>query len=188
MSQAAPPEAASHHPSFDEKMEMVERSIEAHGSYLLNFLHSLTRNRQDAENLHSDLWVYVLHRFSPDRIGDIAALRRKARHLFIDHYRKLRRDPLAFVEDTPESGSGSGISEPFTEREQAEFRRRFFTEFPVCLPPEHEEALWLHAWCGHTFQEVAGIMGKPASTVGDWIAGARQAFADHLNSTRQQTS
>lgn len=167
-------------PSFEEKMEMVERAIDAHGSYLLHYLQSLTKNRHDAENLHSELFVHVLHRFRPEKIGHIGMLRRKAYQLFVDHYRKRRRDPVAVLEDPPEESCGS-CREPYTEAEQENFRRRFFTDYPVAIPPEHEEALWLHAWCGHTFQEVATIMGKPSSTIGDWISGARQAFADFLN-------
>ena len=172
-------------PTFDEKMELVEQAIDAHGSYLLHYLQSLTKNRHDAENLQSELWIYVLHRFRPENIPRLGMLRRKAYQLFVDHYRNWRRDPVAFVEDPPEKDLPSVGSEPYTQEEQDAFRRRFFDDYPVGLPPEHEEALWLHAWCGHSFQEVAGIMGKPSSTIGDWISGARRAFSDYLNSNPQ---
>ncbi|MBK1883531.1 RNA polymerase sigma factor [Luteolibacter pohnpeiensis] len=167
--------------SFDERLAKVEHAIDSHGSYLLDYLTSLTKNRHDAEAIHSDLWVYVLHRFRSEHIEHLGALRRKAYQLFIDHYRKQRRNPVLIVEETPECPTQSS-HEPYTDEEQAEFKARFFAEYQVDLPTEHQEALWLHAWCGYTFQEIAKIMGRPSSTIGDWITLARQAFADYLNS------
>lgn len=168
--------------TFDERIEMVERAIDSHGAYLLDYLTGLTRNRHDAESIHSDLWVYALHRFPAEKIAHLGALRRKAYQLFVDHYRKQRRSPVRVVEDPPDMPASHGQHEPCSEAEQAAFKARFFAEYDVDLPARHRDALWLHAWCGYTFQEIAEIMGKPSSTIGDWITQARQAFADHLNS------
>lgn len=168
--------------TFDERIEMVERAIDSHGTFLLDYLTCLTRNRHDAESIHSDLWVYVLHRFRFEKIGHLGALRRKAYQLFVDHYRKQRRNPVLAVEAPPDMPASHGQHEPFTEAEQTAFKARFFAEYNVDLPAWHRDALWLHAWHGHSYQEIAEIMGRPSSTIGDWIAQARTAFADYLNS------
>lgn len=171
-----------HQDDFDTRLEMVEQAIDSHGSYLLRYLHSLTKQWQDAEGLHSDLWVYVIHRFPMAKIGHLGALRRKAYHLFVDHYRKNQRNPVMAVEEPPERAVAYHAQAPYTDEEQAAFRARFFEEYDVDLSDSHKEALWLHAWCGHTYEEIAAILKIPSSTIGDRISQSRKAFADYLNS------
>lgn len=165
----------------DHRLALVERAIDTHGAYLLHYLTQLTRNPHDAGELFNDLWMVVLRRFKDGDIGNLSFLRRKAYQIFVDWYRKERRNPVAAMETPPEIAAPPGQGDVLSAEEEEGFKIRFFEEYPVALSPEQKEALWLHARLGMTFVEIAAMLDKPPSTVGDWIKQARTAFAEYLN-------
>lgn len=163
------------------RLRIVEESIDTHGSALLGYLMGLTGNKHDAEDLFDDLWLFVLRRFKDEHIGEFGLLRRKAYQLFIDRYRRAVRNPVSTVEEVPDKPVIGTAPEAFSEEDEARFKRKFFEDYPVPLSGLHKECLWLHCRIGYTFKEIAGILDIPSSTVGDKVASARKAFADHFN-------
>ena len=87
---------------FERRVAAVSQSVDDFHTYLLKYLFSLTRQWQDAENLLQDLWRYVLLHFDEDKIHALPLLRRKAYHLFLDHYRRQVRRGEVLTDETPE--------------------------------------------------------------------------------------
>ncbi len=63
--------------AFERRLTALTRSVDDYHAYLLTYLHGLTRQRQDAENLLQDLWRHVLLRFDEDKIHSLPLLRSK---------------------------------------------------------------------------------------------------------------
>lgn len=167
---------------FDNRFRKVEESIDRYGTYLQNYLYSLTRNWFDAKVLTDDLFLYVLHKNYPeDKILSLRCLRRKGYCLFVDYWRSRRRSPVVNVEEVPDIQESPAVEPDYTPMEDREFREQFFSEYPVDLSKEEKEALWLHCRHSYTFKEIGKIMGKPPSTVGHWIARSRKVFAEFVN-------
>jgi RNA polymerase sigma factor (sigma-70 family) len=169
--------------TFDERMIAIEKAIEAHHVYLEHYLASLTRNHADAEDLLSQLWIFVLHKFKDDQINCLPLLRRKAYQLFIDYYRAAMRSKarVQLYETPPELGMDHVGKEAYSSAEETALKEKFWTEFPVDLPAKQKEVLWLSARYGFTIQEIADRLSLPTSTVGDWLKHARQRFTYYLN-------
>lgn len=168
--------------TFEERLAALEEAIDKYHLYLERYLTSLTRNHADAEDLLSRLWVIVLHKFKDDQIGNLPILRRKAYQLFIDHYRaKMReRDKVQNVETLPEPGIEHLGKEAYTDAEEIRLKEKFWTEFPVDLPAQQKEVLWLSARYGFTIQEISARLSLPHSTIGDWLQRSRKALADYV--------
>jgi RNA polymerase sigma factor (sigma-70 family) len=171
---------------FERRVAAVSQAVDDYHTYLLNYLFSLTRQWQDAENLLQDLWRYVLLNFDEDKIHALPLLRRKAYQLFIDHYRRQVRRGEVLSDEIPEVPVQQPNFAPFTEDGEAALREKFWSEYPgIDLTEKQKEVLWLHARYGFTFKEVADRMGEAASTVGDWVALARKKLAEMINNERR---
>jgi RNA polymerase sigma factor (sigma-70 family) len=168
--------------TFDERLAAVEASIDRHHTYLENYLANLTRNRADAEDLISQLWVHVLRKFNDGQIGSLPILRRKAYQLFVDHYRKKVRLREDIRDQLPEQRIRHVGKEAYSSAEEAALKAHFWAEYPVELSESQREVLWLSARYGFTIGEIAARMKLPSSTVGDWLQRGRRIFAAHLNS------
>lgn len=171
--------------NFDARLKLVEQAIDEHGSYLLSYLKGLTKQKEDAEELFDDLWIWVLNKLPEDRIFHVGVLRRKAYQLFVDRWRKQKRNPVIVVEDLPDASSPDSSGEALTDAEEQRFRARFFAEYDVDLTKQQKDVLWLSARMGYTHREISDIVGVPASTVGDCLLKCRQVFADYLNESNQ---
>ena len=168
--------------AFDRRMASVAQSVESYHAYLLDYLYRMTRQRQDAENLLQDLWRHVLLHFEESKIGSLPLLRRKAYQLFIDHYRRQVRRGEVLADEMPEVAVQPTRFAAFTDKEENGLRKKFWGEYPnIELTEMQKEALWLHARYGFTCKEVAGRLGQPSSTIGDWIALGRKKLAEALN-------
>lgn len=168
--------------NFDLRLKLVDQAIDRHGSSLLAYLTSLTRNPHDATELFDDLWMHVLYRFEEEDITSFGLLRSKARQIFIDWWRKRQRDPVTAVEDLPDTPEQADpFSTPATEEEEQALKENFFSQYDTELSEDHINALWLHAYYGYTMVEIGKITEKPPSTVGDWIRHAREALAACIN-------
>lgn len=178
---APPPK--SFEAEFSLRQEAVLRSIQLHHRYLLHFLHEMTRQWQDAENLAQELWSYVLRRFPLEEMENLTLLRRKAKQLFLDTYRKkLRRgEHLSDLEVETALVGTEGNEEAHTEEEEAALKKRFFEQFPnTGLTAEQEEVLWLYGRYGYTLAELREQTGVPISTLSDWIRLGRERLAAAL--------
>ena len=164
---------------LEKRMLLVEQSIDLHGGYLFHLLHQWTNNRHDAEDLLNDLWALVLRAFPERKIGQFGLLRRKAYQIFIDHQRRKKNNPVTAMESLPEAPAAP-ITEPYNDRDEAQFKERFFAEYSVELDPEKREAVWLYARYGLTYEEIATRFDKSANTIGDWIRQARELFSNAI--------
>ena len=167
---------------FNRRLSLVETAFDKYGAYLRSYLSGLA-GHYDGEELFDDLFLFALNRFPEDKINNLSALRRKAYQLFVDRWRKQRRNPVTAVEELPEIAIPAMTPEPFTEEEDAAFMKQFFSEFNVDLTEGQKTALWLHARHGYTFVECGKLMNIAPSTIGDWIKNAKIAFAEALNNT-----
>jgi len=178
----APSSDQSASDEFDRRMAAVMQAVDDHHAYLLDYLFRLTRHWQDAENLLQDLWVYVLHHFEEEKIGSLPLLRLKARHLFIDHYRRFARRGEVISDTLPEVPEPQGKAHSFSDAGEAAMRERFWANYPyIALSDLQKEALWLHARYGYTVKEIEGLLSVPSSTVGDWLILARKRIAEFIN-------
>ncbi len=167
---------------FERRMERVMTAVDLHHVHLRDYLYQLSRQWQDAEDILSELWRYVLHHFPEDKIDSLSLLRRKAYQLWVDHYRASKRRPVTLTDELPEV--------PFVPRETAfsddgelELKAKFWSEFHgIALSEPQKEVLFLHARYGFTYAEIEQQTGVPSSTVGDWIALGRTRILDYLNS------
>lgn len=167
--------------TFDERMAAVTRSIELYHPYLERYLNGMTQNHADTGDLLSKLWMYVLHRFKDQEIGEITLLRLKARQLFIDLYRQRRRSRIQTVEILPEPDNQYAGEEPYSEKRDAALKLEFWEKYPVNLPDRYKEALWLNARHGYTLAQIADKLDVPRSTVGGWVARVKAELAKILN-------
>lgn len=167
---------------FQRRLAAVTRSFEDYHAYLLAYLHGLTRQYQDAENLVQDLWKHVLLNFEEDQIHSLPLLRRKGYQLFIDHYRRQKRRGEIVTDEIPEVLMPSRPFVDQSEEGEATLRARFWSEYPgIDLTEPQKEAIWLHARYGYSFKEVSERLKAPASTIGDWITLARKKLAAAIN-------
>lgn len=164
---------------LEQRMLLVEQAIDLHGGYLFHLLCQWTNNRHDAEDLLNDLWAFVLRAFPEKKIGQFGLLRRKAYQIFIDHQRRKKNSPVTVMETLPDAPVLPS-TEPYDNRDEEQFKERFFAEYNVGLDTEKREAVWLYARYGLTHAEIAEKFNKSPNTIGDWIRHARQLFADAL--------
>lgn len=172
--------------AFERRMAAVSAAVDNYHRYLLDYLHRLTRQWQDAENLAQDLWRHVLLNFDEDKIGCLPLLRRKAYQMFIDHYRRQIRRGEILPEEMPEVPAQHHDFSAFTEDEESALQEKFWSEYPgIELSITQKQALWLHARYGFTHKEIAQKLEVPSSTIGDWIILARKKLTEILNSQLQ---
>ena len=167
---------------FDRRVELVTEAVGLYHQNLVRYVFTMTKQWQDAENLIQELWRYVVVHFREEKILEFSLLRRKAYHLFIDHYRSVQRKPLVLTEDVPEETAPKVNQQEFTSESEQRIKDHFFELFPdLELTKAQKEALWLHARYGFTIKEIQSKTGTAASTVGDWIALGRKRIAEALN-------
>ncbi len=176
-----PPQASE--AAFERRLAAVTQSVEDYHAYLLTYLHGLTRQWQDAENLLQDLWRHALLHFDEDKLHSLPLLRSKAYQLFIDHYRRQKRRGEILADELPETPMPPRHFISENEEGETALRARFWSEYPhIDLTALQKEALWLHARYGFTFKEIEQRLGAPSSTIGDWIALGRKKLAEAINS------
>ncbi len=167
--------------AFYRRVELVESSFDLYHSYLQDYLFSLTRQWQDAENLAQDLWRHALLHLPESHIPQLGILRRKAYQLFVDRYRMLVRRKETLTDEVPETGGISGAPEPFTESEEADLERRFWSELgDIGLDEAQRNVVWQHCRFQYTFQELSELTGTPKSTISDWVKLGRMKIRERL--------
>lgn len=160
-------------------------SVDLYHTHLQDYLHRLTQQWQDAEDLMQELWRYVLLHFPEEKIQTLSLLRRKAYQLFIDHYRAAKRRPEVLTDELPETPVSHAKEASFSPESESALSERFWQDFGgIDLTEAQKNVLWLHGRYGLTYQEIEKRTGIPNSTVGDWIALGRERLADFLNNEK----
>lgn len=168
---------------FDLRMEQVTLAIDRYHQYLVEFVYSRTRQWQEAEDIVSDLWRYVIKHVNLDKICNLKVLRAKAHFLFLDWYRRQKNREIlseGFYE-MPIAASPDG---PETDAEIAACEKRFWAEFPeINLTENQKKALLLNVY-GYTLKDIGKQLGTAQSTVGDWVKKAKSEVITYFNSRR----
>jgi len=167
---------------FERRLDKVLEAVDLHQANLLRYLYRFTQQWQDAEDILQELWKYVLLHFDADKIQSLALLRLKARQLFFDHYRIIRRRREVLTDEVPEVPADSFQEQSFSEASEAGLKEKFLELLPPHqLTPAQLEALWLYARYGFSYEAIGQKLGVGTSTVGDWIALARKRIREYLN-------
>lgn len=176
-----PPDKAAE-AAFERRVAAVSLSVDDYHTYLMEYLHRLTRQWQDAENLLQDLWRHVLLNFDEAHIRSLPLLRRKAYQLFVDHYRRNVRRGEILSDEVPEVPVQPDSFTASTPEEEEAMKNRFWSEYPgIDLTAQQKDVLWLSARYGYTYKEIEARTGIASSTVGDWIAIARAKLTEAMN-------
>ena len=163
--------------AFDRRMDLVMESVDRHHTYLLGYLTRLA-GPPHAEDLLQELWKYVVVHFPEDKITSLSLLRRKAYQVFVDHYRRRRTHARLVDRIADEQKESSHL---YPEGDEAEFKARFFDEYPVDLSDRQKTVLWHYGRYGMTYQEIEQELGVPASTAHDWVKQGRAQLQAMLN-------
>lgn len=176
------PKDATAEAAFERRLAAVSQSVDDYHTYLMEYLHRLTRQYQDAENLLQDLWRHVLLNFDEAHICSLPLLRRKAYQLFVDHYRRNVRRGEVLSDEVPEVPVQQDSFAACTPEEEEAVKHRFWSEYPdIDLTAQQKDVLWLSARYGFTYKEIEARTGIASSTVGDWIAIARAKLTEAMN-------
>lgn len=149
--------------------------VRIHHGRVFGFLLTLTRHRQDAEDLTQETFLRAwdkFHHFNPD-LPLLPWLFTIARRQSISALRKIRRLP----EDLPFP------AEP--EPEPAHPALRLWNLAKRELKPDAFQALWLHYREELPLKEVAGILGKREGAIKVLLHRARKTLAAKLGDPRR---
>lgn len=168
-------------PTFEHRLELVSQAIDLHHTHLTDYLHGLTRNYHDAQDIAQELWRHVLLHFPEEKVSQFGILRRKAYQIFVDHYRRQRNRQSVPLDTLTEPATPAHAHETIGTEEEEALRLRFWSEFPgIDLTDRQKECLWRYARYGYTIHEIAADLSIPKSTVADWITLARIKIKQHL--------
>lgn len=155
--------------------EAFGRIVEHHHARLFNYLHQLTRNRHDAEDLTQDTFVKAwrnLHRFNPE-YAFVNWLFTIAKRNAASHWRALK--PAEPVDENLAEDRESPASEMARRDEQEtlwDIARR--------LKPKQFEVLWLRYGEGFSVAEVACVMNSNSLYVKVLLHRARNELLRRL--------
>jgi len=171
---------------FDRRMVQIGELVKTHHQYLVNVVYRRIGNYQDAEDVVSRLWVYVLKHPKFEAMRSLPQLRRKAHFLSLDLHRS-RKNKEVLLENFDELPMVARPDNPATAEEEARLERNFWSELPdLPVTEEQKKATWLKVRYGYTVKEISQQLGSAPATVGDWIAKTKQAIVDYLNNSEPQ--
>jgi len=150
-----------------------ETLLERYRGPLFNVVLRSVRDRGPAEEIYQDVWMRVIERCDDFR-GDAKFstwLYTIARHLCVDHQRKMRFRRHASL-DQLQAGSGQTLADrapnpgPSTEAlAMGGVLRDRIASAVEGLPDEQREVFLLRHLQGLAFNEIAQVVGVPANTV-----------------------
>jgi RNA polymerase sigma-70 factor (ECF subfamily) len=154
--------------------------FEAERDRLMRFLHHLTGNASDAEDLVQETFIAVWRKRDQFEGRGSAAgyLRRTAFHLFLNARQKQdRREALAPT--SHEEPACSPVAD-IDDREARDVLVARVRSAVDALPDGAREAFILFRFEGHSCAEIAEITGTPKKTVESRLARAVQILSERL--------
>src|ERR1035441_1691500 len=127
---------------------------------VLRFLSYRARNREDAEDLTSEVFVRMVGSIKNQTGNFPAWLFKIARNLLIDYYRKMGRQKSSSL-DEMEDDSIAVTTEDHREGFSADEIKHMLT----VLTDEQAEVISLRFLSGHSLEETAQIMNKSVGAV-----------------------
>jgi len=158
--------------AFDEIVRVHHRRV-------FNFLHQMTRHRQDAEDLTQQTFIKAFHhlaRFDQQR-PLINWLLTIARNAALNHFRDVKK-----WEEMPFDPAGTEPT-PARHAEQKEQAENLWTRARELLAPREFEVLWLRFAEELSTRETARIVGLTETHVKVLVFRARQALLKGVKPT-----
>ena len=147
-----------------------EQIVRLHSSRVFNFVHQMTRQRQDAEDLVQQTFIkayHNLHRFDGSR-PIINWLLTIARRSTLNHFRSSKK-----WDEMPESAASNDPS-PAANAEQREEKENLWADARRLLSQREFEILWLRFGEDLSIEETARIAGLTQTHVKVIVFRAKQ--------------
>ncbi len=142
---------------------------------VLRFLSYRTRNREDAEDLTSEVFVRMVTSIKNQTGNFPAWLFRIARNLLIDYYRKMDRE-----KSSPLDGMEYDSITVHTEDHRGGFSADEIKQMLTALTDEQQEVISLRFLSGHSLEETAQIMHRSTGAVKVLQFRAVAGLKEHL--------
>jgi len=155
-----------------------EELVHATADQIYRMAVSFTRNRPEAEDLTQEVYLKIwqnLHSYTPGSSFRAWAYR-VAHNLFVDHYRRTRRERQATWLDEEFLASLPGGDDPFTRtlrKQRLELARKALEQ----LPEELAQLLLLRDFADWSYEELAEQFHLPLGTVKSRLNRARRELA-----------
>ncbi len=149
-----------------------ESFYERHWKYVYRLCYVYVQNASDAEDCTEDVFVKVLsgdHSFS-DQLHERKWLTIVAANLCKDRLKSHARSRTESLEENRDLAVPA--PEPESSFEMLEAVRM--------LPPKLKDVVWLYYYQGYDTRETAKLLGRPASTVRNQLAEARERLKSLL--------
>jgi RNA polymerase sigma-70 factor (ECF subfamily) len=142
---------------------------------VLRFLSYRARNREDAEDLTSDVFVRMVGSIKNQTGNFPAWLFKIARNLLIDYYRKMDRKKSSSLDELEDDSIAVS-----TEDHRKGFSEEEIKHMLEVLTDEQAEVISLRFLSGHSLEETAQIMNKSVGAVKLLQFRAVAGLKDHL--------
>lgn len=156
-----------------------DRIRETHAPLVWSVVARILKNHDDALDCFQDVFAEALVRGRRKDVADWGALLRwLATRRAIDVLRRSRNAAVTTanadrIDDSSETAENQLTFAELVERVRSEL---------AYLPAQQAEAFWLVCVEGHTYGEVAGLMGIESNAVGVHVHRARQHMKSRLKS------
>ena len=171
--------------SSEANKETFETLVRPHFDRLFRLAFRLTGRKAEAEDLFQELLIKAYR-----KLDDLVAieepgswLSRVMYHLFVDEYRRFRRQRMHVVDEGFLPGDGlaglAGDDNPVRDHERLE-KLRMLDEALSQLSEEHRIIVLLHDTEGYKMTEIEDLMGIPLGTVKSRLHRARARLRDIL--------
>jgi len=147
---------------------------------LFGYLMRMARNQEMAEDLFQETFLRVFEKAHTFRAGATfkSWLYTIATRIAIDHQRRSKHRPQLQAGESKSPVPSTG-NDPAVETAQSELRATV-KQAVDALPPKQRAALVLSYYQGHTYPEVAAIMGCSLSSVKTHMSRALKTLATRL--------
>ncbi len=157
-----------------------EEVAEHHGRFLYTLAFRLCGNHQDAQDLVQEVLLKVRRGLANYQPGNLEGwLSRITTNAFLDRTRSRNRRPTVPLPDDPERvlAGTTDIDGELAARDLPEHLQRLLLD----LPPDYRAAVVLSDVIGHSYAEIADILGIPIGTVRSRINRGRGRLREALS-------
>jgi len=134
---------------------------------------SLTRHREDAEDLVQQAWLNLTKRYK--KVENVSILRTAVRNKFYDHCRRAKVVRFEALDDAPGALGKHAVIVDFGTAHDMHF-------FLSQLSADSREALYLNVVEGYSAREIGERVGKPRNTVLSMIRRAKHKLKNIVES------
>ena len=167
-------------PAAPDSVPSWEEVAEHHGPFLYNLAYRLCGNHQDAQDLVQEVLLRVRRGLRNYRPGNFEGwLSRITTNTFLDRVRAQKRRPTVPLPDDPDRvlAGSADVDAELAARDLPNHLQRLLLD----LPPDYRAAVVLADVIGHSYDEIADILGVPIGTVRSRIHRGRGRLREALS-------